>query len=85
MKSTLISATLLLTTLTLSAGARVGNVNENHRISLAQWSLHRNLGSGDLDNLDFPRVAAEESEFITSSGSPSSFRTEPRIVSIFSR
>jgi sugar phosphate isomerase/epimerase len=29
-------------------------------ISLAQWSLHRALGEGKLDNLDFPRVAAEE-------------------------
>jgi sugar phosphate isomerase/epimerase len=60
MKSTLISATLLLTALTLSAGALVGDTNENHRISLAQWSLHRNLWSAELDNLDFPRVAAEK-------------------------
>ena len=30
------------------------------RISLAQWSLHRELHSGVLDNLDFPQVAAEE-------------------------
>jgi len=28
-------------------------------ISLAQWSLHRTLQSGALDNLDFPRVARE--------------------------
>jgi L-ribulose-5-phosphate 3-epimerase len=26
------------------------------RISLAQWSLHRSLRAGELDNLDFPRV-----------------------------
>ena len=26
------------------------------RISLAQWSLHRTLRAGGLDNLDFPRV-----------------------------
>lgn len=30
------------------------------RISLAQWSLHRTLRSGALDNLDFPRTAREE-------------------------
>jgi sugar phosphate isomerase/epimerase len=28
-------------------------------ISLAEWSLHRTLASGALDNLDFPRVARE--------------------------
>lgn len=27
------------------------------RISLAEWSLHRKLGSGAMTNLDFPRVA----------------------------
>ena len=30
------------------------------RISLAQWSLHRALRAGDLDNLDFPRAARED-------------------------
>jgi L-ribulose-5-phosphate 3-epimerase len=30
------------------------------RISLAQWSLHRALGAGTLDNLDFPRIARED-------------------------
>lgn len=29
-------------------------------ISLAQWSLHRNLFDGNLDNLDFARTAREE-------------------------
>ncbi|MDP6955874.1 MAG: sugar phosphate isomerase/epimerase family protein [Planctomycetota bacterium] len=29
-------------------------------ISLAQWSLHRTLRSGDLDNLDFARVTARD-------------------------
>lgn len=29
-------------------------------ISLAEWSLHRALNAGDLDNLEFPRVAREE-------------------------
>ncbi|MDZ4715585.1 MAG: sugar phosphate isomerase/epimerase family protein [Cytophagales bacterium] len=30
------------------------------RISLAEWSLHRTLRSGQLDNLDFPAMAKEE-------------------------
>jgi L-ribulose-5-phosphate 3-epimerase len=30
------------------------------RISLAQWSLHRTIRAGDLDHLDFARVAREE-------------------------
>lgn len=30
------------------------------KISLAEWSLHRALKGGELDNLDFPRVAKEE-------------------------
>jgi L-ribulose-5-phosphate 3-epimerase len=29
------------------------------RISLAQWSLHKTLFSGQLDNLEFPRTARE--------------------------
>lgn len=31
-----------------------------YKISLAQWSLHRNLFDGDLDNLDFAQTAREE-------------------------
>jgi L-ribulose-5-phosphate 3-epimerase len=30
------------------------------QISLAEWSLHRALYAGELDNLDFPRVARED-------------------------
>ena len=30
------------------------------RISLAEWSLHRALGAGTLDHLDFPRAAKRE-------------------------
>ncbi len=30
------------------------------RISLAEWSLHRALNAGELNNLDFPRVTKEE-------------------------
>ena len=33
---------------------------EPFRISLAQWSLHRTLRSGQLDHLDFARVARSE-------------------------
>jgi len=29
------------------------------RISLAEWSLHRTLEAGELDHMDFPRVAKE--------------------------
>lgn len=43
-------------------GNGVGSGAENpiFRISLAEWSLHRTLNAGELDNLDFPRVAREE-------------------------
>ena len=33
------------------------------KISLAQWSLHRALRSGEMDNLDFPRIAREHFGF----------------------
>ena len=33
---------------------------ELFEISLAQWSLHRTLRSGKLDNLDFAKTAKEE-------------------------
>jgi L-ribulose-5-phosphate 3-epimerase len=33
------------------------------KISLAQWSLHRALKAGELDNLDFPRIARENFGF----------------------
>jgi len=35
------------------------------KISLAQWSLHRALRSGQLDHLDFPKVAREEFDLDT--------------------
>jgi len=31
-----------------------------YKISLAEWSLHRTLNAGELDNLDFPGVARNE-------------------------
>ncbi len=34
--------------------------DELFKISLAQWSLHRTLKSGKLDNLDFAKTAKEE-------------------------
>ena len=37
-----------------------GSENPLFRISLAEWSLHRTLSAGELDNLDFPRVTKEE-------------------------
>lgn len=30
------------------------------RISLAQWSFHRAIGAGEMDHLDFARVARRE-------------------------
>ena len=35
------------------------NKEAGSKISLAQWSLHRALKAGELDNLDFPRIARE--------------------------
>jgi sugar phosphate isomerase/epimerase len=51
--------------LTASRGARgapsLPSANDPlFSISLAEWSLHRTLGSGALDHLDFPRVTREE-------------------------
>lgn len=40
-----------------------GHSSADHRlyeISLAEWSLHRTLQKGELDNRDFPKVAKEE-------------------------
>ncbi|MAY73421.1 MAG: xylose isomerase [Phycisphaerae bacterium] len=42
------------------AAASLGSSRkEPYKISLAQWSLHRELQGGDLDNVDFPRVTRE--------------------------
>jgi len=39
---------------------RAGEKNDKlYKISLAEWSLHRKLFDGELDNLDFARVAQE--------------------------
>lgn len=37
--------------------------NPRSKISLAQWSLHKALKAGELDNLDFPRIAREDFDF----------------------
>ncbi len=38
----------------------VGRRGPLYRISLAQWSLHRALWAGEIDNVDFARVARED-------------------------
>jgi len=43
-----------------SEPARSDRRGSTHAISLAQWSLHRTLGAGQLDPLDFPRSARED-------------------------
>jgi L-ribulose-5-phosphate 3-epimerase len=42
-----------------AAPARSGARSLPFRVSLAQWSLHRTLRAGELDHLDFCRVARE--------------------------
>ena len=44
----------------ISGPATSGPAGHLFAISLAQWSLHRALQSGELDHLDFPRVASEK-------------------------
>lgn len=45
---------------TLGIGNAASSQDPLYKISLAQWSLHRTLFDGDLDNLDFARTAKEE-------------------------
>ena len=51
--------------LALSAGTAAGCAGlptasaQLYRISLAEWSLHRSLKGGKLNNLDFPRITRE--------------------------
>jgi len=58
------SSTSLLGAL-LYSGSQIGcsrkltKKEPNLKISLAQWSLHRALRAGEVDNLDFPRIAKE--------------------------
>ncbi|SVC92329.1 uncharacterized protein METZ01_LOCUS345183, partial [marine metagenome] len=36
------------------------STSETFKISLAEWSLHRSLQSGDIDHLDFYSIAKNE-------------------------
>ena len=50
------------------------------KISLAQWSLHKALKAGELDNLDFPRIAREDFDFDAIEWSSQFFNVEhPRL------
>ncbi|MFV0443989.1 MAG: sugar phosphate isomerase/epimerase family protein [Planctomycetaceae bacterium] len=44
----------------LSSSAAAADQPPLFRISLAEWSLHKKLQKGELDNLDFAKVAKEE-------------------------
>ncbi|MBI1246509.1 TIM barrel protein [bacterium] len=55
--------TMAATAATLTAGAPLFAAEEKKapfKISLAEWSLHRALKGGKLDNLDFAKTAKEE-------------------------
>src|SRR2546429_5649137 len=54
------AAACLALTVTAGATARAQEKKPLFDISLAQWSLHRALFSGKLDNLDFAKVAKQE-------------------------
>jgi sugar phosphate isomerase/epimerase len=43
-----------------SSGLNLFGKKDPYQISLAQWSLHRTINSGELDNLDFAKVAKNE-------------------------
>lgn len=44
----------------LQADETAARDSKGYDISLAQWSLHRALKAGEMDNLDFAKVAKEE-------------------------
>lgn len=48
-----------LTSCSEQPGIPVGNGGPRFDISLAQWSLHRALKAGELDNLDWPKYTKE--------------------------
>ncbi|HIG88143.1 MAG TPA: sugar phosphate isomerase/epimerase [Planctomycetes bacterium] len=61
LQGTASAAACLTTPGLLAAGfTSVAGAEEWFDISLAQWSLHRALRGGGLDNLDFARVARED-------------------------
>lgn len=53
-------AGLAATPLAMQEMTRVEPIRQPLRISLAQWSLHRTIRSGNLDALDFPIVARKK-------------------------
>ena len=57
--SALLSAGLAITGI-MSHNAFAVNPEPAFKISLAQWSLHRALRQGTIDNLDFPKIARQE-------------------------
>jgi sugar phosphate isomerase/epimerase len=61
-RSLLASMAALAATACLPRSARSARVAEERsfQISLAQWSLHRTIFAGHLDNLDFPKAARQE-------------------------
>jgi L-ribulose-5-phosphate 3-epimerase len=60
------------------ASTRVIAAREPFRISLAQWSLHRTLRSGELDHLDFARVTRERYDIAAIEYVNSFFRDKAR-------
>jgi L-ribulose-5-phosphate 3-epimerase len=58
--SSLLSAAAVTGRPTWADQEPAGRPPQPFRISLAQWSLHKTIFSGKLDNLDFPRIAREE-------------------------
>jgi L-ribulose-5-phosphate 3-epimerase len=61
-RTLLASAAALAATACLPRSARAGRTADRplFRVSLAQWSLHRTIFAGELDNLDFPRAAKQD-------------------------
>src|SRR4051812_2974428 len=53
-------AALGLGTASWAAGAAAEGSKPLFKISLAEWSFHRALKAGKMDNLDFPKVAKKD-------------------------
>jgi len=54
------STAFLLAGLTIPTGLSCGKKNMKFKISLAEWSLHRMLYSGEIDHLDFCVITRNE-------------------------
>ena len=59
-KASLLGISALGLAPSMTYGSVANSTNPLYNISLAQWSLHRNLFDGELDNLDFAATAREE-------------------------